>query len=202
MTPASADSYGSLAETDLAMHGQLSSESRAAGVRLWPITPTLHAMQHIAYDQAYMGNPRRVHCYSDEDMVGKMKRIYIRCHGITAPHRSLQRYALLQNMRWRQLALAAPLGPAPLPDAPAASAVALPAALPDAPTASAALPVAPPLLDPPAVAPAVEAAAAAAASTARKRRWVAQVMARARTRTQALRMSPRERAKFLRTAEP
>lgn len=108
LTPASADSYGSLVETALAMYGHLSSASRAAGVRLWPITPKFHAMQHIAYDQAYMGNPRRVHCYSDEDMVGKMKRIYIRCHGITAPHRSLQRYALLQNMRWRRLASAAP----------------------------------------------------------------------------------------------
>ena len=110
-TPASADSCGSLVETALAMHGHLSSASRAAGVRVWPITPKFHAMQHIAYDQAYMGNPRRVHCYSDEDMVGNMKRIYIRCHGIAAPHRSLQRYALLQNMRWRQLALAAPPRP-------------------------------------------------------------------------------------------
>ena len=102
LTPASADLYGSLVETALAVYGQLSSEAFAADIRLWPITPKFHAMQHIAYDQARMHNPRRVHCYSDEDMVGKSKRIYIRCHGTTAPQRGLQRYALLQNMRWRR----------------------------------------------------------------------------------------------------
>ena len=210
LTTASADAYGSLMETALAVYGQLSSASRAAGIRLWPITPKFHAMQHIAYDQVFMGNPRRVHCYSDEDMVGKMKRIYIRCHGTTAPHRSLQRYALLQNMRWRHLPLAAPpeLGPAPLPDAPAASAVALPAALPlpDAPTASAALTVAPPLPDASTalaaaalVAPPAEATPDSAARSGQKRRYnmTWQAMGRARMRTKALRVRAKALAKKL-----
>ena len=194
LTPASADAYGSLVETALAVYLQLSLEARAAGIRLWPITPKFHAMQHIAYDQAWMGNPRRVHCYSDEDMVGKMKRIYIRCHGVTAPHRSLQRYALLQNMRWRRLASAAPpeLGPEPLPDAPTASAEAVPAAppLPDAPAASAALPALAALPAPP--------------SSGRKRRYsmTRQATERAQMRARALRMTPRRRAKFLRTEAP
>ena len=72
LTPASADSYGSLVGTALAMYGHLSSASRAAGVRRWPTTPKFHAMQHIAYGQAYMGNPRRVRCYSGEGMVGNL----------------------------------------------------------------------------------------------------------------------------------
>ena len=123
LAPAAADSYATLVETALAVYGQLAAEAQASGTRLWPVTPKFHALQHIAYDQARMGNPRRVHCYSDEDMVGKMKRIYIRCHGTTAPQRGLQRYALLQNMRWRARAQASA---AIAPVADAASAAALP----------------------------------------------------------------------------
>ena len=38
---------------------------------------------HITYDNGYV-NPRRVRCYDDEDMVGKMKRVYCKCHGVAA----------------------------------------------------------------------------------------------------------------------
>ena len=217
LTPAEADSYGTLVETALAVYGQLAAESQASGIRLWPVTPKFHALQHIAYDQARMGNPRRVHCYSDEDMVGKMKRIYIRCHGTTAPQRGLQRYALLQNMRWRAhmqasaaaiapmagaaSAAALPIGPPlPLADAPhAASAATLP--LPDAPAASAAtLPV-------PAAASAAAAAGPRRAASAARRPHgylIARVpsMARALKRAAVVRMTPRRRAKALRTGEP
>ena len=36
----------------------------------------------------------------DEDMVGRMQRIYIRCHGTTAPTRALQRYQIVVGIRW------------------------------------------------------------------------------------------------------
>ena len=45
-------------------------------------------------------NPRRVTCMLDEDMVGRMKRIYVRCHGKTAPKRALQRYQIVVCIRW------------------------------------------------------------------------------------------------------
>ena len=49
----------------------------------WKVVPKFHALSHIAYDNGGV-NPRQVHCYQDEDMVGKLKRIYLRCHGALA----------------------------------------------------------------------------------------------------------------------
>jgi hypothetical protein len=65
----------------------------------WPFIPKLHALTHIAYDNVGV-NPRHVHCYADEDMVGRIKRVYIKCHADTAPQRALQRYALHTCLRW------------------------------------------------------------------------------------------------------
>ena len=77
--------------------------SLAADGKLWPILPKHHALTHIAFDCAGT-NPRRVHCYSDEDMVGKLKAIYTKCDARTAGSRGLQRYQLLQGIRWKRLA--------------------------------------------------------------------------------------------------
>ncbi len=60
---------------------------------LWTCIPKTHALHHIALDSA-LGNPRVAHCYQDEDFVGRAKRIYVACHGRTAPRRALERYAL------------------------------------------------------------------------------------------------------------
>eukprot|EP00974_Lingulodinium_polyedra_P128416 11205990-Lingulodinium_polyedra.AAC.1 len=58
--------------------------SSAQGVRLGPFIPNIHAPARVAYDQTRATNPRRARCYNDEDMVGKMKRVYTRRHGATA----------------------------------------------------------------------------------------------------------------------
>ena len=56
---------------------------------------------HLAYDFAADGvNPRRVTCYADEDMVGRIKKIVNRCHGRTADKTSLDRSAILVATRW------------------------------------------------------------------------------------------------------
>ena len=39
-------------------------------------------------------------CYTDEDMVGRMKKLYNACHARTAPMRAMQRYSMLQALRW------------------------------------------------------------------------------------------------------
>ena len=59
----------------------------------WKLIPKVHALHHIALDSA-MHNPRLAHCYQDEDFIRLVKRMYVRCHGKTAPTRSVQRYAL------------------------------------------------------------------------------------------------------------
>ncbi len=45
-------------------------------------------------------NPRKVSCYLDEDVVGRMKRLYVRCHPATAPATALMRYTVLVAMHW------------------------------------------------------------------------------------------------------
>lgn len=86
-------------EAALACYAWLHHRSAARGVALWKVVPKHHAWTHVAYDN--MGaNPRSVHCYADEDMVGKAKQLYNCCHARTAPLRSMQRYALRQALRW------------------------------------------------------------------------------------------------------
>ena len=68
---------------------------------LYHIIPKCHMSTHLAYDFAADGvNPRRVTCYADEDMVGRVKRIVNRCHGKTAGTMSVERYAILVGTRW------------------------------------------------------------------------------------------------------
>ena len=100
MSAASAQELAATVEDALQLYKALSLE---AGGGLWPLLPKHHALTHIAFDSAGT-NPRRVHCYSDEDMVGKLKAIYIKCDARTAGHRALQRYQILQAIRWRGLA--------------------------------------------------------------------------------------------------
>ena len=86
-------------EAYLTCYNALAVEAYNAQPRkyLYKISPKFHAGTH-AYDS--MVNPRFVHCYADEDMVGRLKKIYSNCHGATASRRALERYALVVCMRW------------------------------------------------------------------------------------------------------
>lgn len=88
-------------ECALQMYNALAASAVKASRLLWKCIPKMHALTHVAYDN-WGTNPRAVHCYPDEDMVGRMKKIYIKCHGATAPRRALQRYMLLVGVRWNQ----------------------------------------------------------------------------------------------------
>ena len=86
-------------EAYLTCYNALAVEAYNAQPRkyLYKVSPKFHAGTH-AYDS--MVNPRFVHCYADEDMVGRLKRIYTACHGATATQRALERYTLVVCMRW------------------------------------------------------------------------------------------------------
>ena len=84
-------------EAALVSYNHLAVGAAQAGRKLYKVIPKFHAITHY-YSIGI--NPRRVSCYQDEDMVGRMKRIYVRCHGATAPRRALQRYAVLACIRW------------------------------------------------------------------------------------------------------
>ncbi len=63
----------------------------------WRLQPKAHALTHIAYDA--LMNPRVVHCYQDEDFVGRAKRTWGRCHGLTAQRRVLEHYVMHSTLR-------------------------------------------------------------------------------------------------------
>ena len=69
---------------------------------LWHIKPKAHMSTHMAFDAAveFGINPRRVTNYSDEDMVGRIKRVMRSCHGSSAGKMCMLRYAILVGTRW------------------------------------------------------------------------------------------------------
>ena len=88
-------------ERGLLAANALAVEATAAGKKLWKIVPKFHALTHLGCDMHV--NPHRVQCYQDEDMVRRAKRVYMRCHGRTAPKRSLMRYSILLGLRlWEE----------------------------------------------------------------------------------------------------
>lgn len=93
-------------EDALLCYNALAVGSFADGSQRWPLVPKFHALTHIAYDCVGV-NPRHTHCYADEDMVGRVKRVYVQCHANTAPKRTLQRYVLHTCLRLEQEARAA-----------------------------------------------------------------------------------------------
>ena len=55
---------------------------------------------HTAATSAHKANPRTTHVYSDEDLMGRIKRILEHCHGGTATVRVVQRYTVYVCVRW------------------------------------------------------------------------------------------------------
>ena len=88
-------------ETALVHMNLLCNEAVEKDIFRWHLTPKSHMAAHLAYDFAADGvNPRRVTCYAEGDMVGRMKRIISKCHGKTAGRTCLDRYAILVGTRW------------------------------------------------------------------------------------------------------
>ena len=86
-------------ESAMKCYNALAAEAVTQNIKNWKLVPKFHALVHIAndYNNTY---PRRTQCYLDEDMVGKMKRIFVKCHANTAHYRSLQRYCILVGLRF------------------------------------------------------------------------------------------------------
>ena len=76
----------------------------------WKVRPKLHYFGHQILGQiaASALNPRHVHCFSDEDMVGKIARIAKATHSSKTSLRTLQRWALLIAKRWDDIRAEAP----------------------------------------------------------------------------------------------
>jgi len=101
LTPLAQKEVADAVENALVCLNALASEAIENRSFFWAVSPKDHMTTHLAYDFAGDGvNPRRTTCYSDEDMVGRVKRITRACHGATATMRSLDRYAILVGTRW------------------------------------------------------------------------------------------------------
>ena len=87
-------------EVGLTSYNALAAEALASNMKLYKLIPKFHALTHY-YDTRL--NPRRATCYQDEDMVGRMKKIYVNTHGSTAPKRALERYHVVIGIRWNDV---------------------------------------------------------------------------------------------------
>jgi hypothetical protein len=81
----------------------LAVEAQENNIMNWKVLPKMHLLEHSAYDMARHANPRAVHGYSDEDLVGKIKRIITKCHPLTAGKRCMERYILRVGPYWYKL---------------------------------------------------------------------------------------------------
>jgi hypothetical protein len=81
----------------------LAVEAQEHYIMNWKILPKMHLLEHSAYDMAQHANPRVIHGYSDEDLVGKIKSIITKCHPLTAGKRAMQRYILRLGPYWYKL---------------------------------------------------------------------------------------------------
>lgn len=97
---AEAEEIASLTEQILCYFNALADHCMKIGRKLWNFLPKMHMFTHMGYDMAKKANPRRVHCYSDEDLVGKMKAICRRCHPKSLQVRAIGRYLIMVSIRW------------------------------------------------------------------------------------------------------
>jgi hypothetical protein len=95
-TPEQRDRFAHHCERALVANHSLAHD--ALDEKLYKLLPKHHAATHVAFDSDL--NPRRVQCYPDEDMIGRMKKIFSSCHGSTAHFRALERYAIMTCCRW------------------------------------------------------------------------------------------------------
>lgn len=98
LTEAQREQIAQYAETALLANNSLATLAAQAGQSLYKLLPKHHAFTHITFDARV--NPRAVHCYQDEDMVGRVKRLFTKCHGTTAPQTVLERYSVIACLRW------------------------------------------------------------------------------------------------------
>ena len=97
LSPAEHERLCTHTENYLLCYNALAHDSLERKTFLFKVIPKHHASTHV-YDIRV--NPRVTHCYADEDMVGRMKRIFNGCHMATAPRRSIERYCVVVCLRW------------------------------------------------------------------------------------------------------
>lgn len=85
----------------LMCYQKLAEQAGDDGKPNWKIVPKFHYFQHqIEGLLLSAANPRRQHCFMDEDFMGKISRLVAKCHINSCMLRALQRYILYIAWRW------------------------------------------------------------------------------------------------------
>ena len=87
----------------LASYNALALLALRRGQRLWKLVPKHHMFMHMIWDMSPVANPRTVHNYLDEAMIGHLKHIGAACHPSAISHRVVDRYMLWTCVRLYQL---------------------------------------------------------------------------------------------------
>ena len=81
----------------------LASMAASAQVRLFKIRPKHHSFDEILQNLYTCSlNPMRISCFTDEDFLGKIKKIATHCHGTTVLLQTVRRYLLQLGLRFEQ----------------------------------------------------------------------------------------------------
>ena len=93
----------SMPEWFLQRYQILASISEQKLTHLYKIKPKFHHLQHLLdWVVKFRINPGRFSCWSDEDFLGKLKRIARSCNGRAQMLRTMQKYISYLAVRWGQ----------------------------------------------------------------------------------------------------
>ena len=90
------------ARTFLLVYQRLAQESVARGTFIYKIRPKLHDWEHtiMLLEAGSLFNPRFMSCFSEEDLMGRIKKLGLKCPRQSAPWRILEKWLLQAFRRW------------------------------------------------------------------------------------------------------
>jgi hypothetical protein len=83
----------------------LAQRSVVAGTFLFKIRPKHHDYDHVVWmlERGSLLNPRCLTCFAEEDLMGRMKKLGLKCPKQAAPLRILEKWLLQAHRRWSGL---------------------------------------------------------------------------------------------------
>ena len=100
LPPAELSQLQQAGQAFLTAYNALALNAAAQQERLWKLVPKFHMFTHLLWDQSRVANPRSVHNYLDESMIGFLKKIASACHPTAISYRVVSRYLVWTAVRW------------------------------------------------------------------------------------------------------
>ena len=100
---ASAKQWAWLIRVHLLTWQSLSRSAKAQSLRLWRLIPKTHCLDHMQeHVLKTQRNPMGHACFQDEDFLGKLKKVGLKCHGKSICKELVRRYQLGTAIRWKR----------------------------------------------------------------------------------------------------